>query len=211
MKISKNIFGYIALIALLLAAGFFSLNLFFMERSSHDKVNVTKFPHVIDGWKGKDLDMTEREYDILETRNLIFREYINPAKENIYLFVIYSETNRSVFHPPEVCMMGSGVTIVDKQPEKIDLRNGSFFTNKLNVEKKEYKELVLYCYKAGNLYTDNFYLQQIYLALHQLFGRNVPGATVRVSMQLRGDEKETLITLKSFLKQTVEMLDNLAH
>lgn len=209
MSQKSNTVGYIAIIVALILSSVISLNLFLRERTAHDKLDIHKFPLVVGEWKGKEIPMEEYVYQILETRNLITREYKKGANDTLYLTIIYSETNRSVFHPPEVCMVGSGIDIVDKQPERVDSGKNSFFTNKLYAEKKDYKELVLYSYKAGNLYTDNFYLQQAYLALHQLFGRNVPGATVRVSMQLRGDEKDTLAALKAFLAQTVKILDSL--
>lgn len=205
----KNTIGYIAIIILLAISSFFSINLFFKEKTSHDNVNITSFPLVVDDWRGEDLPITEKEYDILETRNLISREYSSPGGEKIHLFVIYSETNRSVFHPPEVCMIGSGMEITDKRTEKVDLDESSFMTNKLYAEKGAYKQLALYSYKAGNIYTSNYYFQQAYLALHQIFGKQIPGATIRASMQIRGDEKSALATLKSFLAKTAKTVDSL--
>lgn len=209
MSQKSNVVGYIAIIIALILSSVISLNLFLRERTVHDKLDIHRFPLTVGEWKGREIPLEDYVYQMLETRNLITREYKRGASDTIYLSIIYSETNRSVFHPPEVCMVGSGVAIVDKQSERVDSAKNPFFTNKLYAEKKDYKELVLYCYKAGNLYTDNFYLQQAYLALHQLFGRQVPGATVRISMQLRGDEKATLSTLKTFLAETVKILDNL--
>lgn len=201
--------GYIAAVALLLTTSVFSLNLFFQEKSSRDRIDIHSFPYIVGDWKGRDLEIKEFEYKILETRNLISREYVDSFKNKLYLFIIYSETNRSVFHPPEVCMIGSGVTIVDKQPERVDADKYSFLTNKLYAEKKGYKELVLYSYKAGNLYTENFYLQQAYLAFHQIFGKQIPGATIRVSISTGRDEKSALATLKSFLAETAKIVDNI--
>ena len=102
-----------------------------LGRVSHDSLDIRIFPYVVGEWQGKELQVTEKEYDILETRNLISREYISSSDEKVYLFIIYSETNRGVFHPPEVCMMGGGVKIVDKRSEKIDARGYRFSVNKL--------------------------------------------------------------------------------
>ena len=116
---NKNTLGYILIVALLIMASFFSINLFFKEKTSHDILNIAKLPYRIGNWVGKDLEVTEKEYRILETRNLVFREYSNPSGDKLFLFLIYSETNRSVFHPPEVCLIGSGLNIVDKRQEEI--------------------------------------------------------------------------------------------
>lgn len=207
---NKNTLGYIAIIIMLVAASIFSINLFLHGKEASDRLDIHKFPHVVDGWEGKDLAITEKEYDILETRNLIAREYTAPSGAKLELFIIYSETNRSVFHPPEVCLIGSGITTVDKKTEEIASDKGSFLTNKLYLEKGPMKELMLYSYKAGNLYTENFYLQQLYLMAHQVFGKRVPGATIRVSMQVVGSDAETLATLKKFLADTVKIVDGLS-
>lgn len=210
MKINKNTIGFVVLIALLLVASAVSLRLFLRERTMHDKVNINTFPMTVGEWKGRSLEIKDYEYKLLETRNLISREYANPSGEKLYLFIIYSETNRSVFHPPEVCMLGSGLNIIDKQLEKINSDGKVFSTNKLYAEKDKFKELVLYSYKAGDLYTNNFYLQQAYLALHQVFGKLTPGATIRVSMSIGSDEHATLATLKDFLGKTVGIVDGLS-
>lgn len=207
---NKNTVGYIAIVIMLMAASFFAVNLFFQQKRSHDKLNISVFPQRIGDWAGKDIALTEKEYGILETRNLILREYTNPSGEKLFLFIIYSETNRSVFHPPEVCLIGSGVEITDKKSEEIKSDKYAFLTNKLYLEKNSAKELVLYCYKAGKFYTDNYYYQQAYLALHQIFGKRVPGATIRVSMSIRNDETQTLRALSDFIKETVSVLNQIA-
>ncbi len=210
MKADKNKIGFMVLVVMLLVAGAISLGLFRREMVAHDKLDVHTFPMKVGEWQGRDLPITEKEYDILETRNLISREYVNPSGDKLYLFIIYSETNRSVFHPPEVCMMGGGLAITDKQIENFDVGNKVFTTNKLFVEKGEFKEIILNCYKAGNIYTSDFYLQQTRLAFHQIFGRNVPGATLRVSMATGKDQGATLATLKEFLSRSAVILDRLS-
>lgn len=210
MKINKNNIGYIAVIILLTVTSIFSVSLFFREKASSDKLSIARLPYRIGEWTGRDLPVTERDYAILETRNLVAREYANPSGNKIFLFIIYSETNRSVFHPPEVCMIGDGVTITDRKTEKIEKNDKyAFLTNKLYLEKNKSKEMVLYCYKAGNFYTDNYYFQQGYLALHQIFARRVGGATIRVSMPLHGNEQETTAVLKKFITETIKIVDKL--
>jgi len=154
--------------------------------------------------------MTEREYDILETRNVLSREFSRPSGEKLHLLIIYSETNRSVFHPPEVCLMGDGMNMTEKRVGEISGYGDKFTTNELFLEKKGEKEITLYSYKAGRIYTDNFYLQQTYLMLHQIFGRNVPGATVRVSMPMGENKEATLAIMRSFLTDSIRILDQLS-
>lgn len=206
----KNTIGYISVIVLLSITSVFSLNLFFRQRTDHDSFDVTTFPYKINDWNGKDLEITEREYKVLETRNLISREYIDDEQKKIYLFIIYSETNRLVFHPPEVCLVGSGITISNKTNERINIGKKEFFSNKLYLEKNNNKEISFYCYKIGNFYTDSYYLQQAYFALNQLLGKHRGGATIRVSISLGEDEEAVLATLKNFMRDVINILENLS-
>ena len=210
MMKKNNSLGYIILISLLLVTSVFSTKLFFQQRKAHDKLDIRDFPYKVGNWRGRDLDVTEKEYEILETRNLISREYVNPSGERLFLFIIYSETNRAVFHPPEVCMIGSGLKIVDKKIEKIDASGYRFSVNKLYIEKDNYRSIALYCYKTGKLYTDNFYLQQVLFSLNQLLGSHKGGATVRVSMSIGRNEEQTLQTLKDFMVETARIMDSLS-
>lgn len=210
MKLNKNTIGFVVLLAMLIGTATISLGLFNRGMKAYDKLNIHTFPIDVGEWKGKELPITEKEYKILETRNLISREYTNRAGEKLYLLIIYSETNRSVFHPPEVCMIGSGLYIVDKQIDEFRVGGKSFTTNKLFAEKGAFKEVILNCYKAGGVYTSNFYFQQSYLALHQMFGRGVPGATLRASMTSGTDQAATIAMLKRFMGESAEILDRLS-
>ena len=204
---NKTTIGYITIIVLLVLTSAFSLNLFLRQRTDHDNLDIRTFPHTVGAWEGEDLEIQEYEYKILETRNLISRRYTNSAGEKLYLFIIYSETNRSVFHPPEVCFIGSGVTVNDKQTEYItSLGKSGFSTNKLYLEKNGSRQIALYSYKVGDFYTDNFYIQQTHFALNQLFGKKRGGATIRVSMSIGETEEQTIASLKGFMKEVVVLL-----
>ena len=76
------------MIAILLIASVFSLGLFRRDMSAHDKLDVHAFPMKVGEWRGRELPITEKEYGILETRNLISREYIDRSGNKLYLFII---------------------------------------------------------------------------------------------------------------------------
>jgi EpsI family protein len=205
---SKNV-GYISIIALLSITGFLSINLYFQQRTAHDKIDINSFPYTVGDWKGKDIEIKDYEYEILETRNILLRDYQNSSDDRLNLFIVYSETNRSVFHPPEVCLIGSGINIADKKVDKINCGDYTLSTNKIYTEKDHYKGIALYSYKAGKLYTDNYYLQQAYFAFNQLFRQNVKGATIRVSADVAKDEEETSAMLTEFMAETARIVDGL--
>ena len=87
--ISKNNLGFAVVIALLVVTSIFSLNLFLKQRAQRDILDMGVFPRGVGNWTGNDLPITEKEYGILETRNIVLREYANPRGDKIILFIIY--------------------------------------------------------------------------------------------------------------------------
>lgn len=207
---NKTTAGYIAIILMLLCAGYFSLSRFFLQRQDHDILDIRGFPQKIGQWQGEDIELSEKEYQILETRNLIMRKYTNAdTGRELYLFLIYSETNRSVFHPPEVCMQGGGMSFTGKTVETVQIDGKTATVNKINMEKDAMPSMALYCYKAGGLYTASYYLQQAYFAMHQFLNKRISGATIRVSLDVREGEDEAAATMEGFFKTVVGIIEGL--
>ncbi len=203
--------GFVAILCLLGITSIFSFNVFMQQRISQDRVDISAFPYKVGVWEGQDIPLEEYVYKILETRNLVLRKYTNPSNGDILtLFIVYSETNRSVFHPPEVCLIGSGIKIVDKKSERITYNDRTFISNKLYTEKSGHRQVTLYCYKANRFHTDNYYLQQAYFAFGQLLKKYVKGATIRVSMAV-GDsnEEEVVAKLRDFMAESAKIIDAL--
>lgn len=202
--------AYIFLVAALSITAALSLNLFYRQRHDRDLADIRAFPHVLGDWKGSDMAVTEKEYRILETRNLILRKYVNSSGDELMLFIIYSETNRSVFHPPEVCLIGSGVEVLGKAVDSVTSGGRTFTVNRLQTQEAQGRAVIYYCYKAGALHTHDYYLQQAYFALQQFFGRRVKGATIRASVTIKnGDESYAIGLLKPFFADCVKILDTL--
>src|SRR3990167_4372450 len=63
---------------------------------------VADFPKEIGEWKGTDLPIEENVYQILETRNLFIRDYKNAKGDSVYLYIVYSEGNPKINHPPAI-------------------------------------------------------------------------------------------------------------
>lgn len=192
--------NFIIVTVVLLAAAIIGLMSYLPTRFDiSSRVKVADFPTAIGEWTGADMPLSERDYQILETRNLFVRDYKNPKGESVYLYVVYSEDNRKASHPPEVCYMGSGVTIVDKSP--IEITN-SIRATKMIVEKADSRQLVVYWYKAGSLNTDKYLRQQIKIVIDRLLGKRTSGALIRVSTDVRGNNLDAAgKLLKSFCVQ----------
>ena len=168
-------------------------------------VKVADFPKQIGEWVGTDMPIDERSYEILETRNLFIREYKNPQGDIVYLYMIYSEDNRKVSHPPEVCLLGSGITIADKTTIQL---SAAVKATRLVVEKADTREEVIYWFKAGNLQTDKYLTQQLKIVIDRLSGKRTAGAMIRMTSSIKDDnEKATIDLMKSFYAQIQPLLE----
>lgn len=174
---------YIIVIAILVAVLAISVPAYLIVPQAKEDVKVSALPLEIDGWQGRDLTVEDRAYEILETRNLVLREYVKGGQV-VYLYVIYSQDNRKVSHPPEVCFEGSGITITKKEPVALELAaQKEVPANKLTVEKAGVNNIVVYWYKAGSYYTDNYLKQQLKIALARLQFKRTSGALIRLSAE----------------------------
>ena len=90
---------FVIVLSILLVALAISVPAYLIVPSAKEETLVSKFPMQIGGWSGKDLTVEENAYAILETRNLILREYTK-GNDKVYLYIIYSQDNRKVSHPP---------------------------------------------------------------------------------------------------------------
>jgi len=163
------------------------------------ETQITAFPKVIGNWQGRDLELSAREYEILETKNLFSRDYVNSQTgDTVNLYIIYSADNRRALHPPEVCYSGGGSTILEKSVVPI---SSSLMVNKFTIENKNKRQLVVYWYKAPNLSTYNYLKQQIRVVFDRLLRKKTYGAMIRIALLVKeNDEKKTLDVIKGFLK-----------
>ncbi|MDP1853762.1 MAG: EpsI family protein [Candidatus Omnitrophota bacterium] len=178
-----------------------SLFLYYQQIKPEDAFNVANFPKQIADWQGEDIVLEEKVYEILETRNLLLREYKKSGEPAIVLYIIYSDKNRKASHPPEVCLTGSGVSIIKKTTEEITLTGSPLKTNYLIAEKGGARELMFYWFKSGKTFTPNYLNQQLRIMLNQLQGKSSGGAMIRISTTITKDEKETEERLAGFIRE----------
>ncbi len=169
-----------------------------------ESVKVTDFPKTIGGWEGADMALSERDYEILETKNLFVRDYKNKNGDSVYLYIIYAGDNRRALHPPEVCYTGGGATITEKSVIPI---TASITANKFTIEEKNSRQLVVYWFKSTNLNTYNFLKQQLKIVTDRMLGRKTSGALIRVSTEIKdGREAGALELIRSFCGQIEPLL-----
>lgn len=193
--------SYVVLILLLLVSGVVSWRVFFKEYSQEDTVNIHHFPREIDTWTSVDLPMPEDVYLILETRNVFTRRYKTSEGKEVFLMLVYSQSNRKVSHPPEICYAGSGVTILSNEPTymPIDSQGRIIKVNRLFVEQGGTQQVMYYWFKVGDTYTANYWKQQLLIVWKTLLGQPASSALLRISVTLDSEGPSGAIeTLNEF-------------
>jgi EpsI family protein len=171
------------------------------------EAQMSNFPKRIGDWEGEEIELRESDYAILETRNLIMRNYKNLTRgETVNLYIIYSSDNRRALHPPEICYTGGGAgTILDKGV--INLASG-FKVNKFLIENKNASQLVVYWFKSGELSTYNYILQQLKTVKDRLMQKKTSGAMIRISTPVDPKNPEKgLNLLKSFAQDILPEIE----
>lgn len=201
---------YLLIILIFSATAALSLYLYYQQIKPEDAFNVAGFPIEIAGWKGKDIPLEEKVYEILETRNLLFREYKKETEPGIVLYIIYSDKNRKSSHPPEICLAGGGIDITSKKSEELKINLGAekldLKVNYLIAENSNSRELMLYWFKAGKTFTANYLNQQFKIMLSQLQGKSSGGAMIRLSTRISKDEAEAKERLTRFISEILPVI-----
>lgn len=159
----------------------------YSDKSYSGELYTKKIPMAIGNWYGVDIPMSERTYEILETRDTFMREYTNQDSEKVLFTIVFAIDNRKVAHPPEVCFAGSGWSRTDRDVQEIIIDNQAMKVNRLVLEKDSVKQVVLYLYKASDMLTANYYTQQINVIFNKLFRRGSSSALIRISSYADGD------------------------
>lgn len=188
---------------LLIFAGAIAWYFGFKEYQQHDAVSIHDFPRTTKGWESEELTITEEEYAILETRNAFARRYKKDGNE-VDILIVYSQNNRKVSHPPEICYTGSGITILSKRNIELEANPDMKITaNKLLLEQRKVQQLSVYWFKVGREFTENYWKQQALIAMDTLLNKPASSALIRISTVIgrNGGTVETAeMTIRGFVQ-----------
>lgn len=151
---------------------------------------ISRIPHTIGDWKGKDLPLDSSIYEILETKAIIHRNYIL-NNSTILLSIVYYPQTKVDFHGPEACLGGQGIK-TRSISKKINLGTGdrmvSLDINEMAWEKGNEKSLVYYFYKAGAFVGSSYIKLRFALAINKFASTEKSGALIRVSIPVYSSE-----------------------
>lgn len=172
----------LVLTAVLLPVTGFALWLSFSDARATTPSNLgAAVPLEMGDWQGEEKPLSERVYQLLETRDVVFRRY-ERAGDDVWLCLVQAQDNRRGSHPPEICYQGQGYEVDSKQ--RVDLLTGlgdepRFATNRLQIHRGNSHWAVLYWYQVGSWQTASYAMQQLRLLGNLLLGRAAPAIVVR--------------------------------
>jgi EpsI family protein len=202
IKMSSGNKYYLATVIILLVASLLVINIQKARGVTSSGIKLDKLPLKIEEWEGKELEIPKDVYEILETKDIIIRQYKDKKGDSVFLAVVYSGSKRNSFHPPEICYLGGGAQLLEKGEEQIPLRKTGFLkTNKLVMKNSRGIIKAWYWFTTGKEFVSNYYLQQLHLLLDALRGREPKGALIRVSIE--GNSPVLENKAKSFIKEVV--------
>ncbi|RJP75097.1 MAG: EpsI family protein [Candidatus Abyssobacteria bacterium SURF_17] len=171
---------------------------------------LNELPLVIGNYTGREIPVEQSAIEILETPNVIMREYTGPGGVDIVAAIVYYPQYRVYFHMPEGCMVGRGSVIVAEEKEAIDISSGgtsSLTANKLVLKQRDRDEHVFYFFVSGDLMTPSYPAVRFHLMMEHLRGRSAGAALVRFSTHVNEDNRvQNVDVLKGFIREICPLL-----
>ena len=161
--------------------------------TEQERSAIQNIPVSIGTWKGTDHSLSPEIYDILETRSIIHRSYVNNEGNTIFLSIVYYAETKVDFHAPEGCLGGKGIRItkspVDLLLTKEDGNTYSLSANKLIQQEGSQgsTDLVYYFYKSGPFAGRSYIRLRMNLILNKFRDARKSGSLIRISTGIETD------------------------
>jgi EpsI family protein len=178
---------YWSIMAILVLSAGLSAAVLYPGKGAPQANYAKNLPMDFAGWSGRDLPVSDIEIRILETEDILSREYSRVNEPLIFLAVVYAQENRKVAHPPEICLAGGGWEVEGKKTVEI---GDGFPVVRLTTAHGLNREVFYYFYKSGDDLTESYLKQQITSALSIFSGAKASAALIRVSTYVRGGDVE---------------------
>jgi EpsI family protein len=173
---------------------------------------LSTFPVEIGDWLGQETRFDQEIYDAVGVDDSFLCNYQSSDGRQVQLYIGFYQSQREgdLIHSPKNCMPGGGWNIVrtsieeltmpDSNPENIKLI-------KLDLQKGDQRQIVLYWFQSRGRFISSEYLQKIYLVIDSITKHRTDGSFVRLISTVRnGHEEKTLKELKDFAKLLIPVL-----
>ncbi len=159
-------------------------------------------PRDIQGWRGRDLPVSQRNLNILGRSRLLFRQY-RKGDEAVNLYLLESSYNRVSFHPPEYCFVGAKEAMLEKGLERVPGAEELGPAWRYLFRGAGGESLVYYWYSCGGKFTTNYYYQQLQVIWNNFRKRSQPAFLVRLSVEGKFRKEEGDAIIGDFVREAL--------
>ena len=135
-----------------------------------------------------DHPLTRRQMELLGTEDATWRTYRDAAGHEVYLVAVFHEENWRSVHPPQICLEGSNMTIVEDSAIELDGASVGRLRTVSRDDGRGY--LGLYVYGAPGLWTGSYAEFAWHHAPRAVLRRSVRGCLLRVETWIGADGVE---------------------
>ncbi|MFH1459041.1 MAG: exosortase C-terminal domain/associated protein EpsI [Candidatus Omnitrophota bacterium] len=205
---NKNNLEKVVLICLLLTGMVLSFVFKPIKLDNSNDKRIIQFPQTIGEYTSTDVVLGKEVYDILETKNVIMRYYKKNAEPPILFYLIFSQQTHKTSDPPENCLTGDGILILQKSKTFLKLSNNvKLSVNKLITGSQDKKQVYLYWFLAGNQFVDSYITQRVKLIASYLMRKPLSGGQIRISTDIiEANETEALQRINAFISECLPLL-----
>ena len=171
---------------------------------------LQEIPMTVGYWQGRDLPLDTKVYEILETQNIIHRQYTSPNGGAILLSIVYYQDTKVDFHAPEACLGGRGERTKKSKKDIV-------FSDGAEERRIELAELVskgpggvllsYYFYMTEGFWGQNYVQLRLQLAKNKLCRADASGSLIRVSTGVLEAEEQSVDLLISFLTELIPVIE----
>ena len=170
------------------------------------------FPMEIDGWRGKQSDLSQGILDSLWADDYVNASFTRPGSPNlIYLLVPYYDYQgtRHTAHAPQSCLLGGGWGISSSGRETINVGEKNINIGMMLLEKDSMKMLASYFFLQRGRVIVSPWKNKLYLIVDSLKKGRTDGALVRVEMLVpeNADIGKEKVQLEAFIKELWPLLN----
>jgi EpsI family protein len=137
---------------------------------------------VAGGWTGEDLDLDLRVFEILETKDVLYRVFTHPDQpQPVDFYVIHTGSGRTAAHAPEICYQGDGYEITAQKRTTLPTAHGTIPINRMIVEHVTGDLLVYFWYRLEGKNTASWSDLQWLNLLRHIGTPPSEGSTLRIT------------------------------
>ncbi len=173
---------------------------------------ITDFSHIpmeMGDWSGIEYRFDDDTYRLLPSCSLLLRVYDHADIPPVELAIVYG-TNLGDFHQPEQCLEGQGLRSLSKRIVQVKGEDGKTFSaNGLIMDSEYGRRAYVYWFASGGTTATFLGSYKSKVILDRLLSRKVqPSALVRLSMNVLGDDDESINDLVKFAEAVVPYLND---